>query len=104
MYSEHISELIIDHTVVVKTPRTFYWPKSDFSQLSRLRVQAHIFVIGAILTNGNLVNLQKNIFLFKNGYRHLSQKIPNVEFDINALIGQNLMSKLKIRVLIIACK
>ena len=26
------------------------------------------------------------------GYRHFSLKIPNVEFDINALIGQNLMS------------
>ena len=38
------------------------------------------------------------------GYRHLSLKIPNVKFDINALIGQNLKSKLKIRVLIIVCK
>ena len=40
----------------------------------------------------------------KLGYRHLSLKIPNVEFDINALIGLNLTSKLKIEVLIIACK
>ena len=38
------------------------------------------------------------------GFRHLSLKIPNVKFNINALIGQNLTSKLKIRVLIIACK
>ena len=37
------------------------------------------------------------------GY-HLSLKIPYVQFDIDALIGQNLTSRLKIRVLIIACK
>ena len=39
-----------------------------------------------------------------NEYRHLSLKIPNAEFDINELIGQNLKSKLKIRVIIIAFK
>ena len=27
------------------------------------------------------------------GYKHLSLKIPNIEIDINALIGQNLTSK-----------
>ena len=41
---------------------------------------------------------------YKFGYRHLSLKIINVEFDIFVLIGQNLTMKLKIRVLIIACK
>ena len=38
------------------------------------------------------------------GYRHLSLKIANVKFNINPLMGQNLTSNLKIRVLIIACK
>ena len=38
------------------------------------------------------------------GYRHLSLYIPSIELDINALIVQNLMLKLKIWVLIIVCK
>ena len=29
-------------------------------------------------------------------YKHLSLRVPNVEFDVSALIRQNLTSKLKI--------
>ena len=49
-------------------------------------------------------NVSIGIMSNQKGYMQLSLKIPNVESNVDVLIGENHTLKLKIRVVIIECK